>query len=36
MSNDNAVNLSETFSLSTYVATADEYPAFIVPIDQTP
>ena len=36
MSNDNAVNLSESFSLSTYTATADEYPAFIIPIDQTP
>lgn len=36
MSQDNAVNLSEAFSLSTYTATADEYPAFIIPIDQTP
>ncbi len=36
LSQENAVNLSEAFSLSTYTATADEYPAFIIPIDQTP
>jgi HK97 family phage prohead protease len=36
LSQENAVNLSEQFSLSTYTATADEYPAFIIPIDQTP
>jgi len=35
LSQENAVNLSEAFSLSTYTATADEYPAFIIPIDQT-
>ena len=35
LSQENAVNLSEQFSLSTYTATADEYPAFIIPIDQT-
>ncbi len=36
LSQENAINLSEAFSLSTYTATADEYPAFIIPIDQTP
>jgi thiazole synthase ThiGH ThiG subunit len=36
LSGENAVNLSETFSLSTYTATAAEYSAFIIPIDQTP
>jgi HK97 family phage prohead protease len=36
LSQENAVNLSEAFSLSTYTATAGEYPAFIIPIDQTP
>jgi HK97 family phage prohead protease len=36
MSQENAINLSEAFSLSTYTATADEYPTFIIPIDQTP
>ncbi len=36
MSQENAVNLSEAFSLSTYTATSDDYPAFIIPIDQTP
>ena len=35
LSQENAVNLSEAFSISTYTATADEYPAFIIPIDQT-
>lgn len=35
LSQENAVNLSEAFSLSTYTAVADEYPAFIIPIDQT-
>lgn len=35
LSQENAVNLSEAFSVSTYAATADEYPAFIIPIDQT-
>lgn len=35
LSQENAVNLSEAFSISTYAATADEYPAFIIPIDQT-
>ncbi len=35
LSQENAVNLSEAFSLSTYQAVADEYPAFIIPIDQT-
>ena len=35
LSQENAVNLSESFSISTYSATADEYPAFIIPIDQT-
>jgi HK97 family phage prohead protease len=35
LSQENAVNLSEAFSLSTYTATAGEYPAFIIPIDQT-
>jgi HK97 family phage prohead protease len=35
LSQENAINLSEAFSLSTYTATADEYPAFIIPIDQT-
>ena len=32
LSQENAVNLSEAFSLSTYTATADEYPAFIIPV----
>jgi HK97 family phage prohead protease len=36
LSQENAVNLSEAFSLSTYTATAAEYSAFIIPIDQTP
>lgn len=36
MSQENAINLSEAFSLSTYTATAAEYSTFIVPIDQTP
>jgi HK97 family phage prohead protease len=36
LSGENAVNLSETFSLSTYTATAAEYSAFIIPVDQTP
>ena len=35
LSQENAINLSEAFSLSTYTATAGEYPAFIIPIDQT-
>lgn len=35
LSQENAVNLSEAFSISTYTAVADEYPAFIIPIDQT-
>jgi hypothetical protein len=35
LTQENAVNLSEAFSISTYTATADEYPAFIIPIDQT-
>jgi HK97 family phage prohead protease len=35
LSQENAVNLSEAFSLSTYTATANEY-ALIIPIDQTP
>lgn len=34
ISQENAVNLSEAFSLSTYTATANEYD-FIIPIDQT-
>lgn len=34
LSSENAVNLSEAFSLSTYTATANEYD-FIIPIDQT-
>jgi hypothetical protein len=36
MSQENAINLSEAFSLSTYTATAAEFSTFIVPIDQTP
>ena len=32
LSQENAVNLSEAFSLSTYTATADEYPSFIIPV----
>jgi HK97 family phage prohead protease len=32
LSQENAINLSEAFSLSTYTATADEYPAFIIPV----
>jgi len=32
LSQDNAINLSEAFSLSTYTATADEYPSFIIPV----
>jgi hypothetical protein len=32
MSQDNAVNLSEAFSLSTYTATSDDYPGLIVPV----
>lgn len=32
MTQENAINLSEAFSLSTYTATADEYPAFIIPV----
>lgn len=32
LSQENVVNLSENFSLSTYTATADEYPTFIVPV----
>lgn len=36
LSQENVINLSEAFSLSTYTATADEYPTFIVPIDQAP
>ena len=35
ISQENAVNLSEAFSLSTYTATANEYD-LIIPIDQTP
>jgi hypothetical protein len=35
LSQENAVNLSEAFSLSTYTATANEY-NLIIPIDQTP
>jgi HK97 family phage prohead protease len=35
LSQENVVNLSEAFSVSTYAACADEYPAFIIPIDQT-
>lgn len=35
LSQENAVNLSEAFSLSTFTCVADEYPAFIIPIDQT-
>jgi HK97 family phage prohead protease len=35
LSQENAVNLSESFSVSTYAATADEFPAFVIPIDQT-
>jgi HK97 family phage prohead protease len=35
LSDENVVNLSETFSLSTYGCVADEHPAFIIPIDQT-
>ena len=36
MTQENAVNLSEAFSLSTYTATADEYPAFIIPVVLAP
>ena len=32
LSQENAINLSEAFSLSTYTATADEYPSFIIPV----
>ena len=32
MSQENAINLTEAFSLSTYTATADEYPSFIIPV----
>jgi hypothetical protein len=32
LSQENAVNLSEAFSLSTYTCTADEYPSFIIPV----
>jgi HK97 family phage prohead protease len=35
LSQENAINLSEAFSVSTFAACADEYPAFIIPIDQT-
>jgi HK97 family phage prohead protease len=35
LSGENVVNLSETFSLSTFGCVADEHPAFIIPIDQT-
>lgn len=35
LSEESAVNLTESFSLSTYTATCGEYPAFIIPIDQT-
>jgi HK97 family phage prohead protease len=35
LSQENAINLSEAFSLSTFTAVADEYPAFIIGIDQT-
>lgn len=31
LSQENVVNLSEAFSLSTYTATADEYPGLIIP-----
>jgi hypothetical protein len=31
LSQENVVNLSEDFSLSTYAATADEFPALIIP-----
>ena len=32
LSQENAINLSEAFSLSTYTATADEYPSFVIPV----
>lgn len=32
LSQENAVNLSEAFSLSTYTAVADEFPALIIPV----
>jgi len=35
LSQENAINLSEAFSLSTYTATAGEYPLFVIPVDQT-
>ena len=36
MTQENAVNLSEAFSLSTYTATTDDYPSFVIPVVLAP
>jgi hypothetical protein len=35
LESDNAINLSNAYSLSSFVATADEYPSLIVPLNRT-